>query len=392
INALDSCMQDDFVCGSDYENCLDPTGKYIVNGEIVVGSMPVAPTDAEISNYLRTKIGKLDNRGRPQGACAAVMQKCHNSVMKNDKYDTNNPLITEYLARTVPRIQVLRANAIRAYGVSCVANVAACINQNGYGTSQNAAIQACMAHIKTCRSLTDSNTGTNLSDIRTWLATVMGPTNTTPDSPDIGDETNMRERDIANCLSIPNARISTSGKLCVVWDADTNRTLTQKMINLAQQHGGQYYPGMPQSQSSYTGKQISGNAYAYIMRWAYLDALNECTQRDGTLTIPQGNAHIYCNIEFPVGKMTKTECDAMLTVWPGNGTFGGFNDSAVTVNGHVTKQSCRYTPAGFYYTGRDLPGTCLPGMTERNDNTGNCTCMPGYHYVTGFACEPDDGL
>lgn len=40
INALDSCMQDEFVCGSDYENCLDPTGKYIVNSEIVVGSTP----------------------------------------------------------------------------------------------------------------------------------------------------------------------------------------------------------------------------------------------------------------------------------------------------------------------------------------------------------------
>lgn len=40
INALDSCMQDDFVCGSDYENCLDPSGKYIVNGAIVQGSTP----------------------------------------------------------------------------------------------------------------------------------------------------------------------------------------------------------------------------------------------------------------------------------------------------------------------------------------------------------------
>ncbi len=40
INALDSCMQDDYVCGNEYENCLDPTGKYIVNGEIVIGSTP----------------------------------------------------------------------------------------------------------------------------------------------------------------------------------------------------------------------------------------------------------------------------------------------------------------------------------------------------------------
>ena len=40
VNALDSCMQDDFVCGTDYENCLDPSGRFIVNGEVVVGSMP----------------------------------------------------------------------------------------------------------------------------------------------------------------------------------------------------------------------------------------------------------------------------------------------------------------------------------------------------------------
>ena len=46
VNALDSCMQDDFVCGTDYENCLDPTGKYIVNGAVVVGSEPGAVIDS----------------------------------------------------------------------------------------------------------------------------------------------------------------------------------------------------------------------------------------------------------------------------------------------------------------------------------------------------------
>ncbi len=50
INALDACMQDEFVCGSDYENCLDPTGRYIVNGEIVVGSQPGHAIDPELSN------------------------------------------------------------------------------------------------------------------------------------------------------------------------------------------------------------------------------------------------------------------------------------------------------------------------------------------------------
>lgn len=40
INALDSCMQDEYVCGTDYEKCLDPSGRYIVNGAIVVGTDP----------------------------------------------------------------------------------------------------------------------------------------------------------------------------------------------------------------------------------------------------------------------------------------------------------------------------------------------------------------
>ena len=51
INALDSCMQDDYVCGADYEYCLDPTGKYIIDGEIVVGSTPgLEPTTVSASN------------------------------------------------------------------------------------------------------------------------------------------------------------------------------------------------------------------------------------------------------------------------------------------------------------------------------------------------------
>ncbi len=40
IAAIDSCMQDEYVCGSDYSLCLDPTGKYLANAEIVKGSAP----------------------------------------------------------------------------------------------------------------------------------------------------------------------------------------------------------------------------------------------------------------------------------------------------------------------------------------------------------------
>ena len=40
VAAIDACMQDEYVCGSDYELCLDPTGKYISDGEIIIGSTP----------------------------------------------------------------------------------------------------------------------------------------------------------------------------------------------------------------------------------------------------------------------------------------------------------------------------------------------------------------
>ncbi|MCQ2574980.1 MAG: hypothetical protein MJ156_02670 [Alphaproteobacteria bacterium] len=38
--AVDSCMQDDYVCGDDYSLCLDPTGKYFNGTEVILGSTP----------------------------------------------------------------------------------------------------------------------------------------------------------------------------------------------------------------------------------------------------------------------------------------------------------------------------------------------------------------
>ena len=40
VAAIDSCMQDEYVCGDDYELCLDPTGKYLASGAIVKGGAP----------------------------------------------------------------------------------------------------------------------------------------------------------------------------------------------------------------------------------------------------------------------------------------------------------------------------------------------------------------
>jgi len=40
VAAIDSCMQDEYVCGTDYELCLDPTGKYLAAGDVVKGGTP----------------------------------------------------------------------------------------------------------------------------------------------------------------------------------------------------------------------------------------------------------------------------------------------------------------------------------------------------------------
>lgn len=51
VAAIDACMQDEYVCGSDYEKCLDPTGKYLANGEIVKGGTPGVAGGQTVRNY-----------------------------------------------------------------------------------------------------------------------------------------------------------------------------------------------------------------------------------------------------------------------------------------------------------------------------------------------------
>ena len=51
IAAIDSCMQDEYVCGADYELCLDPTGKYLANGAIVKGGTPGVSGGQTVNTY-----------------------------------------------------------------------------------------------------------------------------------------------------------------------------------------------------------------------------------------------------------------------------------------------------------------------------------------------------
>ena len=61
VAAIDACMQDEYVCGSDYEQCLDPTGKYLANGEVVKGGTPGVAGG-------QTKVASADDDSYPTGS------------------------------------------------------------------------------------------------------------------------------------------------------------------------------------------------------------------------------------------------------------------------------------------------------------------------------------
>lgn len=192
VSELDNCMQDDFVCGADYENCLDPTGKYIVNGEIVIGSEPGAPTDnkspiyatwkygdtnsskyawgssdtegslsdyitqtvtanaptktsTNMSEFLQNKIGYHDDSsGKNYGMCISVLNKCqditYEGTGQNAKYKADNNVVKEFLNRTLVQIKAAQDTILADYAEDCITDVATCLTQSNYDPDDNETI------------------------------------------------------------------------------------------------------------------------------------------------------------------------------------------------------------------------------------------------------------
>ena len=191
ISALDSCMQDDYVCGTDYEDCLDPTGKYIVDGKVVVGSKPglsggdwandnavtassglyqvwnnsgksnqniwapaanvaspytlteyiedtVNLTAAqnskshEMSAFLQNKLG-YNEGGKNYGMCISILNKCQNYTYDREgKYLANNSVIKNYMQRAFRQIKSVQDEVLANYASSCLSDVTSCLSQNRY--------------------------------------------------------------------------------------------------------------------------------------------------------------------------------------------------------------------------------------------------------------------
>lgn len=212
VNALDSCMQDDFACGTDYEYCLDPTGKYIANGEVIIGSQPghfdpsVTPTSGiyaiwnygagenawatagsidtyiddkikstsatDMVGFLQAKIGKND-RTRNTGMCMSVLNQCqdYTYTSADRSYNVGNDVVKQYLSRTLATVKALQDEILADFASNCISRVQSCLSVNnaevGYDNTNKgrltyAAYNACRALITSCASVNNDPTGQNI--------------------------------------------------------------------------------------------------------------------------------------------------------------------------------------------------------------------------------------
>lgn len=166
VGALETCMTDDMVCGSDFTKCLDPTKQYIdENGEVVLGQnitqirkmmekFNSSLIDANfiaaavgmgnftdctgtnnngkcIVKYLMTKIGTDDNKTRGnQGLCRPVLDKCQDYTRDaSGNYDPKNIIVVNFIQRAMTNVRSFQEQIISDYASTCMANIATCYSK-----------------------------------------------------------------------------------------------------------------------------------------------------------------------------------------------------------------------------------------------------------------------
>jgi hypothetical protein len=169
ISALNTCMTDDMVCGSDYFKCIDPTKRYIdENGEVVLGQkiskitafmenynnasinttfltdakdMDINDTDCSpdttgnggdgrcVAGYLLQKIG-TGQKLTDGGLCRAVLDKCQVFTYDSEgNYNPYNEIVVNYIQRAMVNIRAAQQQIISDYASSCMVDIANCYNQ-----------------------------------------------------------------------------------------------------------------------------------------------------------------------------------------------------------------------------------------------------------------------
>ncbi len=383
VAEMDKCMRDDTICGPNYEKCLDPTGKFIVNGNVVTGSTPNGELDeTRVGEFLRSKIGTIDARSNPKGMCAHVMKNCQKYVINDGKYIDDNQVITDYLTLVMPQIRVQYLTILNEFSTDCINDVKVCLSQNtksinvttnGYSDT---AINACMSKIRTCRHMMDPDADlTDMMTTKEWVVDVLGIDLTLED---------QKNRDHQKCLALPGGHVSQSGGLCIIW----NPTDITSIHNYAMEMGG--VPHITLSAGTKIDllkKKLDATVAIYVMPFAYQIALQECTAQGGTLNIAPGaiskSLPLVCTVTKPAAELTQGQCDAMQLSWSvghttTTGALSGYQVVDKDENDNPITAKCSYNPKYLFYVAADFSGTCEgdtnPDSLKADANTGHCVC------------------
>lgn len=160
IGALETCMTDDMVCGSDYSRCVDPTKRYLDdNGEVVLGqdiakittfmqdydnsiidsafirtsnNTPSCDNDTKgycIVKHLLSKIG-TGQAIKDGGLCRPVLEKCRKYTyyekQNKEVYNPYNDVVINYIQRAMVNIKAAQSNIITNYAKSCLSELSDC--------------------------------------------------------------------------------------------------------------------------------------------------------------------------------------------------------------------------------------------------------------------------
>jgi hypothetical protein len=173
---------------------LDPTGQYIVNGAVVIGSMPGNNTEdtsknegqaisstyshqnlfstweldgknpwykdpsntqattlvdyieqtvksgaankssQEMSKFLQNKIGWHDDKtNKDYGMCMSVLNQCQDYTYDSKgKYKPDNEVIKNFMQRALVQIKLAQDELLASYAEDCVSDVSSCLSSNNY--------------------------------------------------------------------------------------------------------------------------------------------------------------------------------------------------------------------------------------------------------------------
>ena len=173
VNALETCMKDDMVCGENYNKCIDPTKKYIdENGSVVLGqnintiqdymseynnasinseflrnayanttisdasckasASTQGTTGGDGSCIVKYLLGKIGTKPKAadEGLCRAVLDKCRAYTYDTrGNYKGFNDIVVNYIQRAMVNIRAAQYKIVSDYASTCLSDIASCYNE-----------------------------------------------------------------------------------------------------------------------------------------------------------------------------------------------------------------------------------------------------------------------